>query len=78
MVPFTAAKGDEEKLAIGDWVYVPRLRKGLLEGGETFEAFILKGDGRVIPLALGAGPLSKTEREILLAGGLINFYAATA
>lgn len=77
MVPFTAAKGEEEKLSIGDWVFIPGLRKGLKEGAETFAAFILKGDGRVIPLALTAKPLSKTEREILLAGGLINFYAAT-
>jgi aconitate hydratase len=77
MAPFTTTEAGEEKLSVGDWVFLADLRQGLRDGSETFEALILKGDGRVIPLALALKNLPPAEREILLAGSLINFYAMT-
>lgn len=75
MLPFTTAERGEEKLEAGDWVFLPGLRKGIKDGAEIFKALIRKGDGRIIPLALKLTNLPPAEREILLAGSLINFYA---
>ncbi len=75
MLPFTTAEKGEEKLSVGDWVFLPSVRKAVQDGAETFEALIRKGDGRIIPLTLNLKNLPPAEREILLAGSLINFYA---
>ncbi|MEI7673025.1 MAG: hydratase, partial [Deltaproteobacteria bacterium] len=77
MLPFTTAEKGEEKLAIQDAVFFPSLRKAVQGGAETIEAMILKGDGRIIPLALELKNLPQADREILLAGSLINYYALT-
>jgi aconitate hydratase len=75
MLPFTTTEKGEEKLTVGDWVFLPSVRKAVQNGDETLEALIRKGDGRIIPLSLRLKNLSPAEREILLAGSLINFYA---
>jgi aconitate hydratase len=75
MLPFTMAEKGEEKLSVGDWVFLPSVRKAVQNGDETLEALIRKGDGRSIPLGLQLKNLSPAEREILLAGSLINYYA---
>ena len=49
------------------------LRKAVRNGAEIIEALILKGDGRITPLALELRNLPQADREILLAGSLINF-----
>jgi aconitate hydratase len=77
MLPFTTAEKGEEKLTIGDLVFLPSVRKAVQNGAETLEALIRKGDGRIIPLSLQLKNLSSAEREILLAGSLINFYSTT-
>jgi aconitate hydratase len=75
MLPFTTAEKGEEKLAINDAVFFPSLRKAVQDGAEVMDALILKADGRIIPLALELKNLPPVDREILLAGSLINFYA---
>ena len=75
MLPFTTAEKGEEKLAVQDAVFFPSLRKAVRNGAEIIEALILKGDGRITPLALELRNLPQADREILLAGSLINFYA---
>jgi aconitate hydratase len=75
MLPFTTAEKGEEKLSVGDWVFLSSVRKRLQNGAETFAALIRKGDGRIIPLMLNLKNLPLADREILLAGSLINFYA---
>jgi aconitate hydratase len=78
MLPFTTVEKGREKLSVGDWVFLPGLRKGLQEGAETFAALIRKADGRIVSLTLTLKNLPPAEREILLAGSLINFYALTS
>jgi aconitate hydratase len=75
MLPFTTAEKGEEKLSVGDLVFLPSVRNAVRNGDETLEALIRKGDGRIILLSLQLKNLSPGEREILLAGSLINFYA---
>ena len=74
MLPFTTAENGAEKLAVQDAVFFPSLRKAVQDGAEIIAALILKEDGRVIPLTLELKKLPQADREILLAGSLINFY----
>ena len=69
IVPFTY--DGEFTWEAGAELRVPGIRKALASGAEQVEAFI--GD---TPVTLGLGELSGKEREILLAGCLINWYRA--
>lgn len=53
----------------GDTLRVPGIRKALLAGAEQVQGFI--GD---TPVTLGLGTLTDKERQVLLAGCLINWY----
>ena len=58
----------------GDQVYIPGIR-ALLEGdGEEIAATLLQ-DGKETPLTLKLPGLTREERDIILAGCLINYYA---
>ncbi len=67
IVPFTW--DGEFTWEAGDELSVPGLRQALLEGKDEITGYI--GDSA---LSLKFGPLSPEEREILLAGCLMNWY----
>ena len=71
ILPFITSEAD--KLAKGDWVYLSGIRTSLLEGTPV-KAFIIKTDNTVIPFAAELGSLEPSEKEILAAGCLINYY----
>ena len=73
IVPFTASAEDTADLAPEDWIYIPGLRQGILEGKEEFAARVLR-DGQTREIRLRCGGLSVQEREILAAGCLMNWY----
>ena len=74
MLPFTADNLRELDLQPGDRVYIPGIR-ALLEGnGESVQATVLR-DGGETPVALSLPGLTREERDIILAGCLINYYA---
>jgi len=74
MLPFTAAGLEELNLQPGDKVYIPGIR-ALLEGdGDTVEATVLRGSGNVT-VTLNLPGMTREERDIVLAGCLINYYA---
>ena len=58
----------------GDQVYIPGIR-ALLEGDEEEIAATLLQDGKETPLTLKLPGLTREERDIILAGCLINYYA---
>jgi aconitate hydratase len=59
----------------GDWVFVPGIRKALLENDGAVTGYALdSGTDRVTELALSLGPLADSERQILADGCLINYY----
>ncbi|MDR3146853.1 MAG: hydratase, partial [Treponema sp.] len=59
----------------GDWIFVPGIRKALLEQADPVTGYVLDRDtDRVAELALSLGPLTDTERQILADGCLINYY----
>ena len=61
-------------LAVGDWIYIPGIRRAVRDGAEGIAAFLIRGGARA-PLNLKMEGLSPEDREILLAGCLINHYA---
>lgn len=75
IVPFTMGQEIPFDYAPGDWVFVPDVRKGILDGQEEFSAVVLTKDGEH-PLKLYCKGLSSEERLILTEGCLMNYYAA--
>jgi aconitate hydratase len=75
ILPFTVDRESGTVPGEEDWIYIPDVRNGLLEGKEAFEAVIFSAEGEK-PVTLHCGNLSKTEREILADGCLMNWYAA--
>ena len=89
MMPFTVENGaggtegdlfgtGEDALSKGDRILVRGIAKTLADGGNTVEAEVYRGGALIKKLQLGLGELSAEEREILLAGCLINFYSKNA
>jgi len=73
MLPFTIKNGDEE-FAVGDLIFIPDIREKVKNGSEIIEAQII-GDQGVRNLELYLKNLTEDEREIILQGCLINYYA---
>ena len=65
---------DEHAFALGDWVFVPGLRKAVLEGIPAFTAYAVRADGSVSPFTVTLGELTRDERQIIADGCLINYY----
>ena len=72
MTPFLVK--DEKAFALGDWVFVPGLRKAVLEGTPEFTAYAVNPEGKVTPFQVGVGDLTPDERQIIADGCLINYY----
>ncbi len=73
MLPLLA--DGEQPYTCGDWLYIPCVRKILAEGGTEFDAYVVRND-RVTPFRLRMDALTDSERTIILAGCLINYYKA--
>ena len=74
MLPFVAAGLEDLSLQPGDKVYIPGIR-ALLEGdGDSVEATVLRDSGNTT-VTLTLPGLTREERDIILAGCLINYYA---
>ena len=71
MLPFRTA--EPFPLETGDWIFVPDIRRAVREGAERVEAAALH-EGRKVDIILELAGLSAQEREILLAGCLMNWY----
>ena len=74
MLPFITADPEQLNLQPGDKVYIPGIR-ALLEGdGESVEATVIR-EGGSTSVTLSLPGLTREERDIILAGCLINYYA---
>ena len=74
MLPFTMEKEKMADLAVDDLIHIPEIRPAILSGEEKIAAFIVR-EGNRTPLELKLEGLSPEDREIILAGCLINYYA---
>ena len=74
MLPFVAAELSAQNIQPGDRIYLPNIRS-LLEGdGEKIDA-ILEQNGQSRTISLSLPGLTREDRDIILAGCLINYYA---
>ena len=75
MLPFTYPD-DNINLEVGEYVYLPGIRKAVEEGATRFEATIIGKDGNTRTMELELNGVSEAEKKVLLAGSLINSYKA--
>ena len=75
MMPFLY-EGDDKELpfALGDYVFVPGVRKAIADKDEVIKAYAVKADGTMTEFDVKLGDLTDAERDIIMAGCLINYY----
>ena len=76
ILPFTLAEGTEFPYEDGEFVFVPGIRKAVEEGQEEIPAKVVRKDGSVEDLTLYCKGLTADEKQIILDGCLMNYYAA--
>ncbi len=76
ILPFTLDEGTEFPYEDGEFVFVPGIRKAIEEGQEEVQAKVVKKDGSVDDLTLYVKGLTADEKQIILDGCLMNYYAA--
>lgn len=74
VVPFTIDEADKFKFTVEDLLYIPKIRQAIKNGDERVKAYIINASGKVA-VELKLENLSKDDRDIILAGCLINYYA---
>ena len=78
MLPLHYA-GDLDLLEVGGWVFVPNARKVLEDDAlDSIEAWVVGGGAAAAPvrIELSIAPMTAEEREIVMAGCLINYNRA--
>ncbi|MGM9521809.1 MAG: hydratase [Oscillospiraceae bacterium] len=75
MLPFNIDADAEFPYEPGDYVFVPGVRAAVLSGAEDIPAKVVSA-GTVHDITLHLPPLTHKEREIILEGCLMNWYAA--
>ncbi len=73
MLPFVLPGLEDLQIETGDRIYIPNVREALQGDREALPAVLMK-DGTEIPVNLLLPGLNREERDIILAGCLINFY----
>ncbi|MBQ6910756.1 MAG: hydratase [Bacteroidales bacterium] len=74
IVPFTIGPDTPFEYEAGDYVFVPGIRKAILEGLEELDAKVVTKAGAVKPIHLYFQNLTAAERQILADGCLMNYY----
>jgi len=76
MLPLRLKNADDNALfAIGDYLFLKDIRSAIAAKSSDVVGLLLKADGSTVPVAMTLDGLTDAEREILLAGSLINYYA---
>jgi aconitate hydratase len=74
MIPFIIPQSEDLNFEVGDYLFVEGIKSKIQEGIEEMEAQVISSKGnRRIKLQLKN--LTKDEKDIILAGSLINYYA---
>ena len=76
ILPFTLPSGAEFPYEVGDCVFVSGIRKAVAEGQEVIDGKVIRKDGSVCDITLNLMGLTADEKEIILEGCLMNYYAA--
>jgi aconitate hydratase len=70
MLPFVME--EDYQFSVNDYVFVPGIAKAIRDKDDIIKAYVVGDDMKEISLTLGA--LTDAERDIILAGCLINYY----
>ena len=73
-MPFTLDQDTKFEYETGDCVFVEGIREALIAGKEEFYAKVIRKSGEVEDLTLYVKGLTNEEKNILLAGCLMNSY----
>ena len=77
LVPFTIDKDTDFPYEEGDFIFVPGIRSAIEQGRGEINAKVIRADGSGLSdLTLRMEGLTENDREILLEGCLMNYYAA--
>lgn len=76
ILPFTIDEGTPFVYESGDCLFVPGIRKAVETGCEDIPGKVICRDGSVHDLLLHIKGLTQDEKEIILSGCLMNYYAA--
>lgn len=74
IVPFTLSPDAEFSYEVGDRIFVPNVRENIANSKEEFNAMVIRRNGSTESLTLYVKGLTDEERQILLAGCLMNYY----
>ena len=74
MLPFVTDGLEELGIAPGDQVLLKGIRSAVESGAEEIDAVLIQ-NGEEKPLKLRLPAMTAEERDIVLAGCLINYYA---
>ena len=74
--PFIIDQGTPFDYQPGDCVFVPGIRAAIEAGREDIPAQVICRDGSTHDLLLHVRGLTQDEKEIILDGCLMNYYAA--
>jgi aconitate hydratase len=75
ILPFTLDEGTDFPYEEGEFVFVPDIRAKVEAGEEVFPAKVVRKDGSVSDLTLYVKGLTEDEKQIILDGCLMNYYA---
>ena len=78
ILPFTLDRDDPFPYETGEYVFVPGIRQAVESGREDISAKVIRRDGSVAELTLHIRGLTADEKEIILDGCLMNYYARRA
>ena len=79
MLPFVYDKdfiGNELPFDVGDYIYVPGVKEAVGTEEKKLAAYVIKPDGGVVETSLTLPPVTPDERDIILAGCLINYIGS--
>ena len=74
LLPFTIEPAEQDKINLNDYIYLPDIRKILKSGGEEIKATVV-GEKGAMQVTLKLENLTQEDREILMAGCLMNYYS---
>ena len=74
MIPFVITEHENRKFQLGEYIFVKGIRAAIANGQEEIEAIVIGEKGNR-SLKLQVKRLTEDEREIILAGSLINYYS---
>ena len=78
ILPFTLDAETPFDYDNGDCVFVPGIRNAIQNGVEDIPAKVIRSNGAVEELMLHVKGLTADEKEIILDGCLMNYYAKRA